>query len=505
MILLGILSLTIAQSKSKDCANSVCINLCCPKGQLYTKHDLPEDSSNISESVRPVAAPVCSDYDEELDWSPDWGDGGSKEVYLYGKEMFACQRGILVSAEVLFGSEDIQLIKSGELRISLEDFETNSTQVFKYNTSDFCLAFTNIPDYFDYYYDEGSGLEAGSVQATFPVRSTFSVCYEEEEEKGQEFTGIFYPIAIFISDFFILITICVYFFLHDLRTNLFGKITIGFLLNVFFCYLFIGIHYSLDLFRNKHLLDGGFCILLGYIIQHTLLGFFFWMSAMAIHITRTLSNYFEERKDSNLRRTLLLNICYAQGCPLFISIITALMDNLGDPHSSTLPNMGKFRCFLGSGYDIETLYHQTPEFLYSYLVITIIMITNVICFLITGASLFSHWWQMRGMAQGSINELFKTQFAILSKLFIIMGIPWTCDIISAAVDHAYGAEKSFEVRLMLDILNLLTGVFIFLFLVCKRTVLTSLRTQLAGQGGYSPGTQQGRQWTFSMGTQDTSI
>ena len=39
-----------------------------------------------------------------------------------------------------------------------------------------------------------------------------------------------------------------------------------------------------------------------------------------------------------------------------------------------------------------------------------------------------------------------------------LGIPWIFDIISAVVSHAYGIGKSFEVRLTLDILNLLTVI-----------------------------------------------
>eukprot|EP00092_Neocalanus_flemingeri_P003421 GFUD01003663.1.p1 GENE.GFUD01003663.1~~GFUD01003663.1.p1 ORF type:complete len:522 (-),score=96.54 GFUD01003663.1:203-1768(-) len=480
------------QSQTPPCNTSVCVTLCCPAGQIYSQSATPEHISNSSAAAKPLSAPVCSDHDGQLSWSPLWGEPGVHELSLVGRDMFACQEGTLVAAELLFGTQDMDLMNSGALRISYEDFETNSTQVYKYNSSDFCLAFTNIPDNYDYYYSDGSGLgnigeEEENMKAAFPIRATFSVCHKEQEDKGQAFTGIFYPTAIFISDFFIFLTICVYFFLNDLRTNLFGKITIGFLLNVFICYFFVGIHYSLDLYTNKHLLNTSFCILLGYIIQHTFVGFFFWMSAMAIHITRTLTNSFAETNSSNPRKTLLRNICYAQGCPLLITLLTAIMDNLASPNSSILPNMGKFLCFLGSEYSLETPFHRTPEFLYFYLVITIIMITNVICFLLTGASLFSHWWQMKGMAQGSVNELFKTQLGTVSKLFIIMGIPWTCDVVSAAVDHAYGSEKSFEIRLVLDILNLLTGVVIFLALVCKRTVMMSLKTQLAGGGGYQSG------------------
>ena len=42
----------------------------------------------------------------------------------------------------------------------------------------------------------------------------------------------------------------------------------------------------------------------------------------------------------------------------------------------------------------------------------------------------------------------------------IPGIPWICDIISKAVVHVYGKENSFEVRVMLDILNLLAVTLI---------------------------------------------
>ena len=59
----------------------------------------------------------------------------------------------------------------------------------------------------------------------------FIVCYKIEVP-GQNFTGIFYPVSIFISCFFILLTICVYIILKELRSNLFGKITLGFLVNV---------------------------------------------------------------------------------------------------------------------------------------------------------------------------------------------------------------------------------------------------------------------------------
>ena len=58
---------------------------------------------------------------------------------------------------------------------------------------------------------------------------------------------VVYPVAIFISDFFVLVTLITYLLMSEYRTNMFGKITIGFLINVFFSYFLIGVHYSLDI------------------------------------------------------------------------------------------------------------------------------------------------------------------------------------------------------------------------------------------------------------------
>lgn len=46
---------------------------------------------------------------------------------------------------------------------------------------------------------------------------------------------------------------------QEKRNNLFGKITLGFLANVFLCYFFLGIHYSLELFPDTNLLGTTAC------------------------------------------------------------------------------------------------------------------------------------------------------------------------------------------------------------------------------------------------------
>ena len=88
------------------------------------------------------------------------------------------------------------------------------------------------------------------------------------------------------------------------------------------------------------------------------------------------------------------------------------------------------------------------------------------------------------------------------KIFILAGIPWILDVISAAIAHKVGVGKSFEARLALDILNLLTvimkikkfpnsnfvfqGMLTFVVLICKKTVLKKLNTKFSsGQNQHS--------------------
>ena len=65
---------------------------------------------------------------------------------------------------------------------------------------------------------------------------------------------------------------------------------------------------------------------LGYLIHHTLIAVFFWMSAMSIHVTRTMLNSFSENKSGNQNRMILVNMFYAQGFPFLITIVTLVMD-----------------------------------------------------------------------------------------------------------------------------------------------------------------------------------
>ena len=63
---------------------------------------------------------------------------------------------------------------------------------------------------------------------------------------GPKFLGDFYPAAFLVSSVFLFLTLMVFALVRDLRKNLFGKITVGFLINAFFCYLLNGIRWTIE-------------------------------------------------------------------------------------------------------------------------------------------------------------------------------------------------------------------------------------------------------------------
>ena len=313
---------------------SLCVQLCCPPGHIYSGY-VPndydygdEDDYDYTEAEYKTAAlmpPECSPYAGQINYDPEVDQTfRPRNVTLVGgDDKFSCKDGSLVSAEILIAPVKYQITQTSQLKVFLDD-----VNFVTYNYEDYCVAFTQVLDDNDY----GARFQFQRER----VKPTYSVCYNEESEHVEDNYEHVYPVAIFISDIFVFITLCVYFGIAEFRNNLFGRITIGFLINVFLSYFFIGIRYSLEkeffdqtlaeVFEdNGHLGTSG-CVILGYLSQHTMIAMFFWMSAMSIYITRTMLNSFAENKSENPRKILLLHILYAQGSSFFISLVTLIMD-----------------------------------------------------------------------------------------------------------------------------------------------------------------------------------
>ena len=118
------------------------------------------------------------------------------------------------------------------------------------------------------------------------------------------------------------------------------------------------------------------CILLGYLFQYFYLSFFFWSNVMGFNVWQTLGCYQKGR--------FLWGALYAQGVPLLICILTAVVDSFrpqfawdNQLHPDPQPhyhNMGSFRCFLGD--PVRGSFPTSSTFLYFHLYILLLQIAN---------------------------------------------------------------------------------------------------------------------------------
>ena len=219
---------------------SLCVQLCCPPGQIYSGFGAGsnyDEYDDYESEYQLLEKPLCENYNGDIKaaYDPEFDSSFiPKNVELIGKsEQFSCPVGAHpVSAQALFGPVKYTLSQSSQLNVLF----INGTKIETFNYGDYCVAFT----------ENEKDKSTGRFQYDEPLKVSYTVCerYFEMDGGGDE---VVYPVAIFISDFFVLVTLITYLLMSEYRTNIFGKIKIGFLINMFFSYFFIGIHYSLDI------------------------------------------------------------------------------------------------------------------------------------------------------------------------------------------------------------------------------------------------------------------
>jgi len=450
MFISFLLTLTLALA-----TDGITIDLCCPSGEVLSEVG-------------------CTKYSENQEYFPfppfvaQLTSGEEHEVDLKSGPKFQCNKKTeqAVIVDLLFGPIDVRINETtGALQVGNE-----TEDIVLYSTGEYCALYSmyivqNKPELF-----------------TAKVYTTYMVCYQEDtpiETDQRKLTGILYPTTILISAVFTLVTIIFYLTVGSLRKTLFAKITLGFLINVFICYLLLAIVYNF-LFSESYrdFLGSNACKILGYIIHHTFIAFFFWMSAMAFNIAKSLSAMKIVRNSKSSFKSFLMYFLFAQGIPILFTVFIVLMD-IFKPKDALLPNVGEFSCFIGSEYMPGSSFFQSPEFVYYYLIVLVIITFNIVCFSVTAFNLSRHWQAMKDIQTTSCSDGLVEHFTIILKLSVIMGVPWVLDVISAGLQYSLGSQI-FSVRVALDILNLLTGILIFLSLICKPSVWSQIKASYSG-------------------------
>ena len=244
-----------------------------------------------------------------------------------------------------------QLDSNGTLDVGYHD---NGSIVFNpegfgapYRLSDFCLTFLEQNGTVI----EGFRVCVPQVETTKEEVGMLSIVVFHEI--SQDFTNTLYPTGMLISGIFLLLTLFVYIVDPDLHRPLFGKITIGFVLNNLLAYLCLAIVYignKADMERMRVGTMG--CVVMGYLTLYTFTSFMLWINAMAANIFFKFSSIMSGAgAPSNSWRKFILYALYtqvtmtqssnrswlplnpsSQGVPLVLCLLVYLVDTIHPCH-----------------------------------------------------------------------------------------------------------------------------------------------------------------------------
>ncbi|XP_023288842.1 G-protein coupled receptor Mth2 isoform X3 [Orussus abietinus] len=283
------------------------------------------------------------------------------------------------------------------------------------------------------------------------------VCFRQEDRK-QAITMTIYPIGIAFSVPFLMITFLVYVALPELR-NLHGKTVM--------CYVgALALGYSfLFVVQVDH--DGAMpyvaCKTLAFIIHFSFLASFFWLNVMCFDIWWTFGGFRSLQGSAKQRekKKFIMYSIYAWGCATLLTAVCMVMDLVpGIPKHYIRPEFGVGSCWY---------YTNMARAIYFYGPMGVTVACNICLFVSTAIKIVRHKKDTAHHLKGSDSRRHddnKQWFNLYLKLFIVMGISWSMEIISWLFEES--SPK--YIWYVSDIGNTLQGVIIFVIFVWKSKI-----------------------------------
>ncbi|XP_032570084.1 probable G-protein coupled receptor Mth-like 3 isoform X2 [Drosophila sechellia] len=270
-------------------------------------------------------------------------------------------------------------------------------------------------------------------------------------------------VAIVISMICIVLTISVYLYVKKLR-NLHGKCFICYLASLFLGYLF--------LLLNVWKYSSHFCVTAGFMGYFSVIAAFFWLSVISLTLWNSFSG-----NSGWLNRFLpdnpfLAYNVYAWGIPLLMTAITYIADQVVDDENLR-PRVGVGKsCWIYTGDMTVMIYFYGPMLL--------LIAFNITMFVLTAFRIMKVKKEAQNFTQqqNTTNRLNsdKQTYTLFLRLFIIMGLSWSLEIVSFLLSKKQAWAKAFMVA---DYFNWSQGTIIFVLFVLRPSTLKLLKERRA--------------------------
>ncbi|XP_011636120.1 G-protein coupled receptor Mth2-like isoform X1 [Pogonomyrmex barbatus] len=284
------------------------------------------------------------------------------------------------------------------------------------------------------------------------------VCLEPSESETIEQPQVYgFPIGLIVSLPFLLTTFVVYTILPELW-NMHGYTLRGYIGSLFVAYTVLAV---IQLIKQD-LLSDSICIAMAFIIHFSFLASFFWLNVMCFDIWWTFGGFrsLQGSVKQREKRKFVMYSIYAWGTASVFTIICAIMDFVPSvPKELIRPQFGELGCWFTTD-EAKALYFYGP--------MTVTVICNICLFVSTALKIVRHRKDTAHHLRSSESRRHddnKQWFNLYLKLFIVMGINWSMEIIS----WLFKNEPRY-LWYLTDLTNTLQGLIIFIIFVWKEKI-----------------------------------
>ncbi|XP_066587466.1 G-protein coupled receptor Mth2-like [Prorops nasuta] len=263
-----------------------------------------------------------------------------------------------------------------------------------------------------------------------------------------------FPIGMIISVPFLLVTFLVYTLIPDLR-NMHGNTLRCYIGPLIVAYISLAV---LQITPPAQMSDIA-CLFIAFIIHFSFLSSFFWLNVMCFDIWWTFGGFrsLQGTMKQRERKKFTLYSIYAWGCATILTGICIIMD--------FLPNVPDH--FIRPQFGIQSCWFTTDaaKAIYFYGPMGITVICNICLFISTAIKIGKHKKDTAHHLKSSESRRHddnKQWFNLYLKLFIVMGINWSMEIISWLCK----GEPPY-IWYITDLANSLQGLIIFVIFVWK--------------------------------------
>ncbi|CAH0715419.1 unnamed protein product, partial [Brenthis ino] len=433
------------------CIGRVCLWKCCDLGMMYLNRTCTEVDNS---EVNPFRPPVYKGREMST------LTANQHFFYMY---RLSCEKYLVDSNTP---GEDIYIQENGTL------FEVAMNNLQWHAPAKYCV---------DMMFDHSAPTS----------RLVAGVCYPDDST-SRDSPGLYiaYGVGLMLSVPFLLATFLVYAFIPELR-NLHGMCLMAYCAGLIVAYPFLA---YLKFHTGKVGIAMTGCYVVAFIIYYAFQTSFFWLNIMCFDIWRTFRGY---RGSSNKRREsrrFAIYGVYAWGVPAILTACTVGMQ-FGDVRGNVItPGFGSVRCWFDN---------WLSELVYFFIPVFVLVVCNSVFFTITAYRIRSIRQEtaiLKGAESSRSDKLQKDKqrYGLYLKLFVVMGVNWSIEVISFAV----GGSNWYWI--VVDLSNIALGIYIFFIFVWKNKVRNLIRKRWRGLRGLpTQETFAGR--SSSAPTEDTRV